>query len=235
MTRQFRYAVVGAAKSDRARYRLLEAALDVFGRRGPEGATLREIARLAGQNVAAVAYYFGSKKKLYAAVMEEIVRDLQQRLADVFAQVEMLRREANPSPAEARRLLKLFLRAVYLRLLSRSEAVTFAQFLVREQLRPTSGFDILYRRGFEPLHVALSFLVGTALGQDPREQRTILRTHLVMGQIYFFAMTRHGILRRLDWADLEGDHAELVVELLEQNLDRLLRPVADPKALKLKL
>jgi len=210
------------SKSDQARRRLLEAAVLIFGEKGPDGATVREIAQAAGQNLAAITYYFGGKEGLYRTVIEGLVRDLRQRLEAVFEQIDRLRQAPERSPSEATRLLQLFLRTIYLRLLSRTEAVPIAQLLVREQLRPTTHFKILYEQGFRPLHESLSFLVGTALGRNPRDREIILRTHLLMGQVYFFAMTREGILRRLAWKDLEGKKAELVAEILDEHIEILL-------------
>ena len=48
--------------------RLLQAALEVFAAKGYEGASTREICRLADVNVAAIHYYFGDKASLYREV-----------------------------------------------------------------------------------------------------------------------------------------------------------------------
>ena len=78
-------------KAAQAKARLFEAALRIFGERGPDGATVRDIARAAGQNVASIAYYFGSKGKLYQAVVEGIVRTILEGLEDLsFFQNEYL-------------------------------------------------------------------------------------------------------------------------------------------------
>src|SRR5690606_15865778 len=55
------------------RARLIEAALDSFGRLGFEGASTREIAKAAKANLAAIAYHFGSKEALHVAVAEHII------------------------------------------------------------------------------------------------------------------------------------------------------------------
>ncbi len=56
-------------KADDTRTRLLEAAGEVFAEKGYRAATVREICRRAGANVAAVHYYFGDKKALYVATV----------------------------------------------------------------------------------------------------------------------------------------------------------------------
>jgi len=217
---------MASSRSDRAKVRLLRSALEIFGEKGLEGATVREIAAAAGQNVAAIAYYFGSKKNLYHAVMEGLVREIRHRLQDVSVDIEKLRGQAHPSPGEALRLLKGFLGAVYLRVLCRKEAVHLTRLIVREQLGPTEAFKILYDQGFRHLHESLCFLVGVVLENDPRDRKTILRTHMLMGQVYFFAMSREAILRRLGWMTLEGKNADLVTDLLEENLEALFSGLA---------
>lgn len=51
-----------------ARRRLVRAALQVFASKGYEGASTREICRLADVNVAGIHYYFGDKASLYREV-----------------------------------------------------------------------------------------------------------------------------------------------------------------------
>jgi AcrR family transcriptional regulator len=58
------------------RERIYRAAVDYFYYSGFAGATLREIADLAGVNVATIYYYFSSKTHLLVAVMEATLRDL---------------------------------------------------------------------------------------------------------------------------------------------------------------
>ena len=211
------------SRGDRARLLLLEAAADRFGEVGPEGATLRDIARAAGQNIAAIAYYFGNKEKLYHAVLEAIVREIRHRLGSILEEIRATEDSGPLAPARARTLLARFLRTVYLGILSRNESAPIARLIVRELMQPTAGFDILYGQGFGQLHETLCRLTGAALGRDPESQEVIIRTHTLMGQVYFFAMSRAAILRRLGWKDLEGGNAELVAEIVDENLEVLLR------------
>ncbi len=49
---------------------ILEAADELFGEQGIDGVSVRDVAEHAGVNKALVFYYFGSKEKLFEAVLE---------------------------------------------------------------------------------------------------------------------------------------------------------------------
>lgn len=80
---------LGATKTSRPRGRpplvakdaLLDAAQELFAEKGFEGASMRELTRLAGCNVAMVSYYFGGKDELYQAVIDRHFERLRARAA----------------------------------------------------------------------------------------------------------------------------------------------------------
>ena len=62
---------------------LMVAARKLFSERGYDGASVRAITKAAGANLGSVTYHFGSKRSLYAAVLEERLRPLAARVQDV--------------------------------------------------------------------------------------------------------------------------------------------------------
>src|SRR5476649_200862 len=62
-------AAIADASPDETRRQLLEAAGEVFAEVGFRDATVREICRRAGANIAAINYHFGDKETLYAEVL----------------------------------------------------------------------------------------------------------------------------------------------------------------------
>lgn len=71
-------------RRERTRQRLLEAAAAVFGRRGYEGSTFREIAETAGLSRGLLSFHFGSKRGLELAVAEWVHERWTRRLAAVY-------------------------------------------------------------------------------------------------------------------------------------------------------
>ena len=59
---------------------LLRAGREVFARRGYDGASIREITRRAQANLGAVTYHFGTKRRLYQAVLASFAEPLAERL-----------------------------------------------------------------------------------------------------------------------------------------------------------
>lgn len=58
------------------RERILDAALDLFGRRGVDAVSLDEIARLVGVRKQTVLYWFDSKEELVDGVLEKVAAEL---------------------------------------------------------------------------------------------------------------------------------------------------------------
>ena len=74
--------------------RLLSAAERLYGERGIDGVSLRQIAEAAGQrNPAAVQYHFGGKDALLRAVMEHRVEPANRRRLEMLEDIERTGRQ----------------------------------------------------------------------------------------------------------------------------------------------
>jgi AcrR family transcriptional regulator len=197
--------------------------MELFGEKSVDGTTIREIAAAAGQNVASISYHFGSKEELYHAVIEGVAGEIRGRTGSVFDEVQAKRSSGGLAPADALELIKRLVRAVYLRAMSRDDSLAFGRLVVREQMKPTPAFDILYKNCLRQMHEGLCFLVGTVIGSDPQSPETIIRAHALLGQLFGFFMARETIRRRLGWTTLEGDNAETVAKILDEHVEILLR------------
>jgi TetR/AcrR family transcriptional regulator len=87
--------------ADRSREAILAAAEAVFAERGYDGAGLADIAAKAGVARATPTYFFGSKRSLYAAVLERATTAREASLRDAFAPVRSW--AAGDAPATALR------------------------------------------------------------------------------------------------------------------------------------
>lgn len=77
-----------------AKQKILEAAMDVFGEQGFRAATVREICKKAGVNIALVNYHFKSKKLLYMELFNAISADVESKYPmSRFIRPEMTKEE----------------------------------------------------------------------------------------------------------------------------------------------
>ena len=207
------------SKADIARARLIEAGLQCFADRGLEGVTIREIARISGQNSAAITYYFGGKEGLYRAVLEAVMRFFRNNvlLAEQAMGDALSRRTMSPGLAVT--ILKRIQRNFAIGILTDAKAAQFAMLMVREQTRPSAAFEALYRDTVEPLHRMLSHILARITGDEPDSPRAVLRAHALIGQLQSFVMARETLLRRMGWDGYDAERAAEVADMLAESLD----------------
>ena len=66
---------------DRSRAAILDAAEELFARKGFEATSLEEVGRSAGLSRGTPRYFFGSKEDLYRAVLERVFADARESVA----------------------------------------------------------------------------------------------------------------------------------------------------------
>lgn len=64
---------------------IINIAVELFSTKGFEGTSIRELAAKAGVNIAMVNYYFGSKEKLFEALIENKVAYMKGKLEELVA------------------------------------------------------------------------------------------------------------------------------------------------------
>jgi len=203
-----------------AREKLLAAALEQFGEHGYDGASIRDIARAAGVNIALVSYHFGSKERLY----HELARSLVARRVQTALGTLASARTRNPGPAAARTMLKTLLGGFASGLLASREIHMAARLIVREQTRPTAAFDVIYNGGMETFHKAVTRLLAIASGREPETHDSIIRAHMLLGQMLSFVFANAVICRRLGKDSLDRRALATITAILNQNIDALAKP-----------
>lgn len=173
-----------SAASEQTRTRLLEAAREVFSQHGFQGATVREICRRAGANIAAVSYHFGSKDGLLAEALN-------------FASLKALQKtnlKAGDCP-ETR--LRLFIADFMLMLLDENNASSQCRIMARELADPTPALDQIVREAIAPLHEFLGKLVREIIGRKVNKTDTRRCVYSILGQCLYYRHT-HPVLLRLN-------------------------------------
>ncbi len=162
------------------RQRILDAAIQVFGRKGFKSATVREICLAARVNLAALNYYFGNKETLYRTVVTDLLENAIKRFpADMGA--------GSVTDPETR--LKLFVTAMLHRLLSPGGLSGYhsqSRLLARELADPSPVLDSLVQDHIRPQAGILGRIIGELIGPGADPERIMRCAFSVMGQCFYY-------------------------------------------------
>ncbi len=164
-----------ASRSDgvETRQKLLEAATEIFARKGFRSTRVAEICKLAGANVAAVNYHFGSKVALYAQVWREAFAEAAKALP-IDGGVDPRARPADR--------LKGFIRSMVCRILRHGQSGS-GRLLLGEMSQPTPEIARIRHACIEPIQDHLRRIVAELLETDPAGRHCDLAMMSILNQM----------------------------------------------------
>lgn len=147
---------------------ILDAAEALFADHGFAGTSMRMITGEAGVNVAAVNYHFGSKEGLLRAVLDRIVRPVNEERLDRLAEATA---GAGPEGPDVEAILEAFIAPDVELIHDLGErGVIIARFLGRASSDPASFIQAIVRDQFGELGQAFHQALQRALPQLPSEE-----------------------------------------------------------------
>ncbi|HCC6092977.1 transcriptional regulator CecR [Citrobacter freundii] len=208
-------------KGEQAKNQLIAAALAQFGEYGLH-ATTRDIAAQAGQNIAAITYYFGSKEDLYLACAQWIADFIGSQFRPHAEEAERLFAQPEPDRGAMRELI---LRACknMIMLLTQDDTVNLSKFISREQLSPTAAYQLVHDQVINPLHTHLTRLIAAYTGGDANDTHMILHTHAILGEVLAFRLGKETILLRTGWSQFDEDKTALIDQTITCHIDLILQ------------
>jgi len=174
-----------SSREDDAKQRLIDAAGPVFSQSGFDRATVREICREAGVNIAAVGYHFGDKFGLY----REVIRAIRQRCHG----------KQLPTPPDgmsAREELHYVVTTMLTQMLSGDDAGWESQLMMREMNRPTAVFAEMVEEFFRPMFCRITSAITRLAPTDSRVEVVERLALSVVGQCLYYRVGA-GVVRQL--------------------------------------
>jgi AcrR family transcriptional regulator len=210
-------------RGEQARQQLIAAAIEVFGEYGISGATTREIAQRAGQNIAAITYYFNSKEGLYLAVAQWIADFIQQNFRSQSEEIERFWQlpAQQRSPEQHLHHLKTGL-LVFSTLMTQPETLNMSKIMSREQLSPTDAYPLIHQQVIAPLHHTLCRLLAGCTGIDEHSTKIMLHIHALIGEVLAFRVGRETLLHQTNWQQIGAEEATQISEVLAEHIDILV-------------
>jgi AcrR family transcriptional regulator len=190
--------------------KIRHAARQVFTTKGFAGCTSREIAKVAGENVALVNYYFRSKSQLFQIIFEDALEEFVNSMVVVFGSNKSLREK-----------MAIFIEKEYAFLAKHPEIPAF---LLNEMNRE-DGYSLQSNVHFEKI-ADTGVFDECLLAQQEGTMRIIdLRSIplLIMSNCHYPVMAKNLIMHLQGMDDLEYDenlqqHREHVSQMLVQYL-----------------
>jgi TetR/AcrR family transcriptional regulator, regulator of cefoperazone and chloramphenicol sensitivity len=191
---------------DETRRLLLEAAGEVFAETGFRDATVREICRRAGANVAAINYHFGDKETLYL----EVLRYAHGKALAKYPPLLGL-----PENAPPEKKLRAFIQSLLLRIFDKGPTAWHGKLISREMIEPTGALDSLVEERIRPMSAQLWKIIAEILGCPLDDEKVVLCSLSVVSQCVFFHHCRP-VVARLFPGQLPQDAAS--IERLAQHI-----------------
>ncbi|GGX94593.1 TetR family transcriptional regulator [Litchfieldella qijiaojingensis] len=202
---------------DNTQEKLIQAGIRLFGELGYKATTTRMIADAAEANIGSIAYYFDNKHGLYLAAARYIAGQLRQRLR--LDEATMANdAEGKPDRQTAMAALQDMTRRMVKVFTADDECRQWLLFVIREQATPTEAFDILHTQAFGTVQATLSTLIAILTERSRDDQRVIVETHTLIGQIVFFLICREPLLRRLGIEALDDTITATIEDVIASHL-----------------
>ncbi|MBL0319532.1 MAG: transcriptional regulator CecR [Alphaproteobacteria bacterium] len=211
-------------RGEQARQKLVSAGLELFGDLGFEAASTRDIAKNAGQNIAAITYYFGNKEGLYIAAIEEGFKQCPQTNGEEREQLEALLNDSSISKDYYLQAIKQWVRGAVMALAVEEKAnLSFTKLMFREQFAPTHMFKKAYQTLIAPMHEPFLRMVAAYLDEDPKQIRTTLTAHALIGPYLGFRVAQQMVLLKTGWEKISSKEAEMIADIVEEHIEITLR------------
>jgi AcrR family transcriptional regulator len=211
------------ARSEETQRRILEAAIQLFGERGFEGASTRDIAAAAGVNAPALQYHFDGKEGVFRACVEMLAREAHEGFEAISNRV----RSALEGESSRAELIELLLDCQEARadaFVKRDWDDGRMRFLVQMQTgqAPEGMLESVGRRGLDTsVGIAIALVAGIT-NKPADDPLTTLRVLSLQSLLMPYLFSRRLALALLGWSDFQNERLALVKTVLRAQTRSLI-------------
>ena len=231
-----RPAAGGYIRGDETRLRIIVAGIRLFGERGFDGASTRDIASEAGVNAPALQYYFTSKEGLFRACNEYMSDIAWAAFEPVILRASAVLREEASVPVLIDTFCRI-LETIADRLFAQEDIPGQNKFVARAQsgLDSVNGGEIITviaQRIRDPLHDISLELLSQITGASINAPITTLRAMSLLGQNKIFHNANYGDLPKLRWKKVDPEKVEMIKATIREQSTVLLEHWSKERTLR---
>lgn len=206
----------GYQRGEETRARLIDAAVMVFGERGYDGASTRDIANAAGVNSPALQYYFDGKEGIYLACVEHLIALLWLKMGDAVEAAEHALIDADTGDQALVTASLGILGAVVATIQDSPQTTAWRAFLDRHQagLCPESATTAFEDRFKKRIGNVVRQLIARLSGLAINDERTVIHSMALFTQGLAFRVQKPKLLEALGWTAIDQKEMELVRDVV---------------------
>lgn len=197
--------------------RLLETAVEQFGRHGFDGASTRRIAAESGTAMSSITYHFGGKEGLYVAAARYIGEQIHERQRDAIAAVRLAMNDPDADVVGSAITMVVSLG----RMMLQPETASWACFMGREQQEPTAAFECLFDNFMDEVFGLFAGLVARAR-PDLDQAQARATAFFLISQAISLRMARATVCRILGGNGIDAGGEALLLDRLAGNVRCIL-------------
>ena len=204
--------------------KILQTAYRLFGERSLEDVSVRELAKEANVNISSINYYYGSKEELYLAVVNSITEMMAQKATEFTNAFHAAQKDAVATDAFYIYWLNYLLEMIARLIIGRLKENNYLhRIIIREQMTPSKGFELLYQKGLEPVLTILDDLIARISNQAVNSPEVRARTHTLLGQIVIFSVQQITITQRMPFLEeTQGENMDIIIRTILENTEYIL-------------
>lgn len=196
------------ARSAKTRSQLIEAAIEVIGAVGYEGASTRALAKAASTTLSAIPYHFGGKKELYLAAAQMIAEYARGRFEEITDILE------SGSAADGGAHLEEALIGLLHIMLDDAEPHSWTSFVGRCVYDNDDAFALIHEQAIAPLLERLVRAATDLSRRNSEDEALRLRISAIVTAVISFRFLRGVMLRGMGWKSIQGSYARQIEELI---------------------
>lgn len=207
-----------------SKVKILQTAYRLFGERSLEDVSIRELAKEANVNISSIHYYYGSKEELYLAVVNTITLMMSNKANEFMSAFKTAQKDAVVSDAFYIYWLKHLVEMIASLIIGRLRENNYLhRIIIREQMTPSKGFELLYQQGLEPVLSILDDFIAHISKQEPSSPEVRARTHTLLGQIVIFSVQQITVTQRMPFLkEEEAPNMEIIIRTILENVEYIL-------------
>lgn len=198
--------------------RIMDTATKLFAQKGFDGASTREICKLAEINISLISYYFGGKKELYhkivTNIVEKIIAYMKSKIGfgSTVPDFSLLNKEEKMGLLF--KALEMIIDYFYSDKISDSEIML----LYKEQME--SGVP-LNAEGYK----FFKKLLASILEKNENDKEVIFRALTIVGQIHSARIMRQFSLNMMDQSGYSKEDIQMLKQIITDQTKSILKDV----------